>query len=247
LASILLSFADGRPIDIDAKMSFVFSVLRDAKFDHYNELAGSLIHAFVVPIFSIINDPERLQGMCGVLSGLCRFIVNHLPFTSVLRLLIVELADFPLGSANSIRAVILGIINDYDYDTQTTITLTRLFGANELAASREYAAAALRGTRIEDPICGSCGARLAGTALDVRAFRCGHVFHDSCLGVPVCPRCHALVASAEAPPLAPNVNDREAIRRFRRFEVLLRSGFGDECEPPPRKRRSLITVARAPG
>jgi hypothetical protein len=246
IASNLLSFADGHPIDIDMKIEFVFSVLHNARFDHYNELAASLIHAFVVPIFSIINDSKRLEAMCGVLSRLCRFIANHLPFTSVLRLIIVELSDFPLGSETLIRSVILGIINDYDYDTQTTVTLTHLFRTNELAANREYATAALRGTRIEDPSCGTCGLRLAGTDLSLRAFQCGHVFHESCCTGQACHLCRALEVSGERKAPLASVNEREALRRFRKFEALLESGFGEEADTRSPEKRASIAVVRPP-
>jgi hypothetical protein len=242
LAAHLLSFADGRLVDIDAKMDFVFTILRDAKFDHYNELAASLVHAFVVPIFSIINDTDRLQSMCVVLSHLSQFIVNHLPFTSVLRLLITELADFPLGSADSIRAVILRIIRDYDYDTQTTVSLTYLCRQNELDANREYAAAAVPGTRRNDPVCSACGARIAGTDLDVRVFRCEHVFHEQRIALQVCPRCRAGAVDADGNPPVPKVNERDTGRRFRRFEARLKSGFGQE--KPQREKKASITVAR---
>jgi hypothetical protein len=245
LSSRLLAFGDGRTETLD--VSFLFALLREAKFEEYVELSGWLIRAAVFPTYSVLEDAVRLNHICSLLRELCSLLVDHIPFTDVLKILIREFADFPLGSKDAIRSILRGILNDIEYDTEATSSLAKVFREHESSATDEFFEAGMRGIVFKEPLCGTCHAPLNGSPVDVCFFNCGHGFHcaDACLPSQICPICNALEHRMDVEPPAARLSASEASMKLRKFERFLGSGIQGN-ETAEIESKATIAVVKLP-
>jgi hypothetical protein len=224
LSSRLLAFGDGRTETLD--LSFLFALLREVKFEEFVELLGWLIRGAVFPTYSVLGDEVRLNQVCSVLRELCSLLVDHIPFTDVLKILIREFADFPLGSQDSIRSILRAILNDIEYDTEATSSLANVFREHESSATDEFFEAAIRGIGFKELLCGTCHAPMNGSPVEVCFFNCGHGFHyvDACLSSQICPICNELEHRMDAEPPVTTLSAFEASMKLGKFERFFRSG-----------------------
>jgi hypothetical protein len=245
LSSRLLAFGDGRTETLD--VSFLFTLLREAKFEEFVELSGWLIRAAVFPTYAVLEDEMRLNQVCSMLRELCSLLVDHIPFTDVLKILIREFADFPLGSKDSIRSILRGILNDIEYDTEATSSLTKVFREHESSATDEFFEAGMRGIVFREPLCGTCHVQLNGSPVDICFFNCGHGFHcaEACLPSQVCPICNGLEQRMDVEPPAARLSRLETSIRLRKFEGFFRSGV-QEDETAEIEPKAAIAVVKLP-
>ena len=173
--------------------NFVEAYLRDrASYDDTERFARDMVRAYILPLYAleVSECPEnKMEEVCESLRRLCGVVENVITFPKLLEMLIVDYQELKFGT---LKAAILSIMNDYDYDVDQNLTMSLLYHEDEVNAHSSYVESLVHGIAYNDTHCSACHGSLFGVGSAIQTFSCGHVFHcdPACLPKDVCPICH---------------------------------------------------------
>lgn len=185
---------------------FVESYLRErAAYEDTSRFAKEMIKAYILPLYAleVSGTPEKKQKLlCESFRRLCSVVENVIHFPELLEMLVVEYQELKFGT---LKAAILSIMNDYDYDVDQNLTMSLLYHEDEVTAHSSYVESLVHGIAYNDTRCSACHGSLFGVPASIQTFSCGHVFHSqpSCLPKDICPICHPIekIDEGDLPPV----------------------------------------------
>ncbi|OHS96094.1 hypothetical protein TRFO_37762 [Tritrichomonas foetus] len=226
-------------VDLQQAFTLVRDFLSKGKVNNISQYATMLIKCFVLPLCKTKDQPEKSNVLCDYLRKVCAIAADNMPFHDILRIVVVEFAPLKLGI---MRQTLCGIINDYDYDIDTSKSLTVLFQQDEVKAQDKYIMLSIKGTAYDSVLCGVCHGLLNEGEDCVKLFECGHIFHDNCLKKQVCPICNPderIDQDVERP--TQQFNPGPIFKRLKRFEYGLKVKPANSLKFVPSKGDITIT------
>lgn len=212
--------------DEDAKnlkdaLSLLSEFLTKSKVENYEVYCTMFIKSFAAPLYKVKDQPEKSAVLTDCLHTVSTLSSDRIPFDKILEIIVVEFSPLDLGV---MRNTLCGVINDYDYDIDTSKSLTVLFQQDEIKAQDKYLTMSIHGTCYDSIFCGVCHGLLnEGSEDGVKLFECGHVFHNSCLTKQVCPVCNPeerIDQDIKKP--TSELNQDQIFKRLKRFEYGLK-------------------------
>lgn len=244
----LIDFIDGKIDNVDNSVAFIEDFLLKTRSKKNPEIAIPMLQAFIAPLYEASEKaPERAQVVAEHLRKVSTIVADTLTFPEVLKFLITNFYGLKLAT---LRNTLCGVINDYDYDIDTTISLTNMFREDEKQTLHSFVSKASSGTHYYGNRCHTCHAPLFQGNNEICLFPCGHIFHgsnDSCLPKQICPICNPEERLTQdiTPPtnkmLVPQVQ-----RRLRRFEALLSEQKGRKVEMEKKAYISVLPIVELP-
>lgn len=217
----LMFFIEDKINSIIDPVNLIIDFLTKYKISNYQKYTEIVIQSFALPLYSSKNK-EKSSIISEALRRFCSFSIDHVPFEALLKTIIIQLAPIDIYI---VRSAISGIINDYDYDIDTAISLSNLFKNDEISSQEKYILESISGTHYLDCKCGTCRRKLINGSSTIKMFPCGHVFHDNneCLPNQVCPICIPEARlDQDIQPLVTKLNTNQVLRKLRKFEVDLK-------------------------
>ena len=209
IESQLVLYVQGK-VEIDMKSTtqfitdFIESYLRNRTTQsEIYKFAQDMVKSYVLPLYAIETTkctPIKSQEICDSLRKVCLAVENVIPFPELLEMLVVDYQEFRFGT---LKAVIVSIMEDYDYDVDQNLTMSLIYHEDEAHAHSSYIESLVHGITYTSLCCATCHRRLFGVASSIQAFSCGHVFHCNsvCLPKETCPICHPIEKLADDAPL----------------------------------------------
>ena len=185
-----------------------------------------IIDNFSILIYKAERDyPEKNSVLCDYLRKFCTVASENMPLDQILENIVVNFADFKLGI---VRQVLIRIVNDYDYDIDTSRSLTLLFQQDKFKTQDKYILLSCKGIQYKSIFCDACHGLLSEGGDSIKLFECGHIFHDQCLKKQVCPICNPeerLDQDIVRP--TSEISSASVNKRLKRFEFLMKPKIGD--------------------
>ncbi|KAH0787908.1 vacuolar protein sorting-associated protein 8 [Histomonas meleagridis] len=218
----LMDFVEDKINDINPLILFINDFLTKFKILDYETITLSIIKSFILPLYDCKNK-EKVSILSETLRKICSIAIDYVPFNLILKTIIIEFAPF---NVDTIRSSLCGIINDFNYDIDTTKSLANLFRNDERKSQEKYILQSISGTKFYDGKCGTCHRSLTSGSSLVNIFSCGHAFHANkdCLPKQMCPICNPEIKlDHEVTPPSATIGQMEVMRKLRKFEFCLNS------------------------
>ena len=222
---LLVDFLVGNIDRIDGELDFLLK-RPSSDFDKPGDVAVSIIGAFLVPLFIILEDKEKsaacLDPIIDLLRNVCIYATSAIKFDRLMKTIIESFAELKL---ELLRKILSSIINDYDYDIETKRSLLALFRADEQKAQERAILRTTSGIVVSDTTCQICNKPLNVSSCQIKVFACGHAFHcvKGCLDRDECPVCNPKERIETDQAKGSTQINRDAVfRELRKFESRMR-------------------------
>lgn len=120
---------------LDDALSLLSDIISKGKMENIEEYCTLFIKSFVPPIYKVKDQPEKAQTLCEYLRRVETLAADRISFDKILQIIVVEFSPLDLGV---MRNILCGIINDYNYDIDTSKSLALLFQQDEIKIGRAH-------------------------------------------------------------------------------------------------------------